>query len=162
MFYHLTNFVDAVALAHIQTQVGKFTQQPKPQQTDKTIYGTEFDLTVHQAFPTLRDSVTQLVGELYGRKLVCINYWVSVSEPCTTVASHNHADPGSDSIISAVLYICANSTSGQLILSDYDKTLSVSAGDLVTFPATCYHSVTENASTNNRVCIAFDFKELTY
>lgn len=162
MFYHLQGWLSSLQITQIQEQIARYLDNiPKPI-GDPATHGTEIDLTSSNGLAELKKLVQLECSRCYQTEFICNNYWISISKPSTTVVRHNHIDPGINPQVSAVLYIEAPIDCGQLHLEEFNQTLTVSSGDLVLFPASCYHSVSENTSTANRVCVAFDLTALTY
>lgn len=126
--------------------------------TKSTAIDTEIDLTEDQAIPDTKATVEKVVSRFYNQALVCHDYWISMSFPGESVICHNHIDPGTEAIATAVMYVQANQKSGNLVLKDFDRTISPEIGDLVVFPATCFHYVTVNNSSEPRICVSFDLK----
>lgn len=120
---------------------------------DSTLYGIEVDLNHIKPIP----DITELIKNTIDPNLVCTNHWISMSPTNTKVVRHNHIDLKNSPIVSAILYVQATKETGLLRLEDYDIELLVETGDLVIFPANCYHSVEINQSMTTRISIALDF-----
>ena len=156
MFY---NYFDKFFQTHHIQQVRQEIEPYFSRPIKSTAIDTEIDLTLDQAIPETKLIVEQVVSEFFNQELVCYNYWISMSFFGESVIEHHHVDPGSGAYASAVVYVQANKKSGNLTLKDFDKTFTPAAGDLVVFPASCIHYVSENNSLEPRICVAFDFKK---
>jgi hypothetical protein len=159
MYHHLINHLTLDQVNELFTEITPFLKNDhKLLGLSEDQAGTEYDLTSKNAIPHYVNLVEQICSQLTAKKLKCQNYWISVSKPGTTVVSHNHQDQ-INCDFSAIIYVVANKDSGQLCLENYQVSLTVESGDLVLFPAWCYHSVSANCSTHDRICIAFDLKQ---
>jgi ectoine hydroxylase-related dioxygenase (phytanoyl-CoA dioxygenase family) len=162
MFYYLRSWLSQLQITQTREHLSRYLDNTPKLIGDPSIYGTEIDLTSSNGLAELKELVQLECSRYYQNKFICNNYWVSISEINSTVVRHNHIDPGISPQVSAVLYIEAPVNCGQLHLEEFNQTLTVSSGDLVLFPASCYHSVSENTSTSSRVCVAFDLTALAY
>lgn len=124
----------------------------------KLIHGTEYDLTYCREFDWLKTLVEEVCSFICDKPLHISNFWISISEPNTVVISHNHMDGEYENFYSAVLYINAKDNCGELFLENYEINITPQKGFLVCFPSQCNHSVSNNNSNEDRVCIAFDLR----
>lgn len=159
--FHVIDFIDNEdAFEILNIAQGFFegkTKKTLDDNEDKSIHGTEYDLTECIGTKRIKTIIEEVASLLYDKQLVCYNYWVSISEPNTTVVSHDHMDV-QDNIISAVLYLQADDNCGKLNLEYYSKEINPQVGQVVFFPSYCKHSVSLNESSRDRICIAFDLK----
>jgi hypothetical protein len=162
MFYHLHNWLTQTQTTAVHEQINCYLDNPSKLIGDPSTHGIEIDLTASNGLSDIKELVQLACSQCYQSKFTCKNYWVSISQPGSTVVRHNHIDPGTNPQISAVVYIQAPNECGQLHLEDFNQMLTVSSGDLVLFPASCYHSVSKNISTSSRICIAFDLTTPAY
>lgn len=126
---------------------------------DATIHGTEYDLTHVQELSRIQTLIEEIASIIYEEPLYTEDFWLSISEPNTSVISHNHMDGKNINVASCVLYLQASENCGELILEDYEITITPKVGDLVIFDSYCYHNVKTNQSNEDRICIAFDMKK---
>lgn len=135
----------------------KFNSKPKhlddvapPEDT-----GVEIDLTGTSIVNDFKRLVYREVKKYYGENYISNNWWVSISKPSTRVVSHKHKDDG----LSAVFYLQAEGECGSFELEDYEDVLQPKTGDLLIFPGSCYHKVSENKSDQSRICLVFDLEK---
>ena len=117
--------------------------------------GIEIDLTETNLVNDFKTIVCNQVKKYYGSEYNSNNWWVSISNPTTTVISHKHTDGG----LSAVFYLQAEGDCGAFELEDYSEILQPRTGDLLIFPGYCYHKVSENKSNKSRICLVFDLEK---
>lgn len=117
--------------------------------------GVEIDLTGTSIVNDFKTIIYNKVKQLYGENYHSNNWWVSISQPLTRVVSHKHKDDG----LSVVFYLQAENDCGAFELQDYEQILQPKTGDLLIFPGSCYHRVTENKSTKPRICLVFDLEK---
>lgn len=125
---------------------------------DNDIQGVEYSLVHMSQLNYIKNLVEDLCSKIYGELVYTEDYWMSISHPGTSVIRHNHLDGETKNVLSAVLYLQADESSGELFLEDYNEVIPCSVGTLVVFDAFCNHSVCKNNSKEFRACIAFDLK----
>jgi hypothetical protein len=158
MYFHLPNVLATGQLADLYSEILPVINCiPKQLNLTEVQTGVEYDLTRANAIPVYKQLVEKICSSKYNKQLQCLNYWVSISRTGTSVIRHNHFDENMCDV-SAVLYIQTHNNCGHLQLEDYSASLPVNAGDLVTFPTKCYHSVGVNLSEYDRICIGLDLK----
>lgn len=127
---------------------------------DKSVHGTEYNLTHISQLNWIKSMVEETASVLYNKNLYTEDYWLSISEPNTTVVAHDHLDGEEINQFSCVLYLQADNNCGDLLLHHYNVRVNPMVGRLVCFDASCVHEVSLNMSSSSRICIAFDMKVL--
>ena len=106
--------------------------------------------------------------------LACSSYWFNISEPGNYQEYHQHAD----SHFSAVYYVQANSTSGNIVFKSFESMFDMypvsanlkatanfktcfytpSNSKLIIFRSNLLHMVEKNFSTEDRIGVSMNFK----
>lgn len=84
-------------------------------------------------------------------------FWLNAAPPGHTTSEHTHAEL--DELLSAVYYVAAPPSSGDLVMLDGPARIAIApeAGKLVMFPPELPHLVEQNRSTQLRLSIGMNF-----
>ena len=107
---------------------------------------------------TVLEVVKQQAGQLLGIPVDSLKtgFWFNAMEAGQRTTLHHHDE--NDELLSAVYYIRVPENSGELILHDADKQVSVQpqAGKLVMFAPGVLHEVTAHRGTGLRLSVAMN------
>jgi len=103
-------------------------------------------------------AVKQQAAQLLGRGAAALRagFWFNAMGPGHVTSLHHHDE--NDELLSAVYYIRVPGNSGDLVLHDADRVLTIKPqeGKLVLFAPDVLHEVTENRSPELRLSVAFN------
>ena len=107
---------------------------------------------------TVLEVVKQQAGQLLGIPVdrLKAGFWFNAMEAGQRTTLHHHDE--NDELLSAVYYIRVPENSGELILHDADKQISIQpqAGKLVMFAPGVLHEVTAHSGTGLRLSVAMN------
>ena len=107
---------------------------------------------------TVLEVVKQQAGQLLGIPVDSLKtgFWFNAMEAGQRTTLHHHDE--NDELLSAVYYIRVPENSGELILHDADKQVSIQpqAGKLVMFAPAVLHEVTAHRGTGLRLSVAMN------
>ena len=107
---------------------------------------------------TVLDMVKQQAGRLLGvpADTLKAGFWFNAMEAGQRTTLHHHDE--NDELLSAVYYIRVPANSGDLVLHDNDRTVTIQPreGKLVMFAPAVLHEVTANRGTGLRLSVAMN------
>lgn len=91
------------------------------------------------------------------KESLLFGYWLNEMNAGDVTTAHTHDDD--DELLSCVYYIKVPENSGNLIITDNNKTTTITPeeGIFVFFSPAILHEVSENKSEDSRLSIAFNF-----